>query len=137
MRIIAQVRSTRASHQASCSTSGHTKVLALPAKVGAPGSEVNGGELLMLAVATCFCNDIYREAARLNVQVDAVEVEAEADFEGIGQAASQIRYCARIASPASPSELAALLEQTDAVAEIHNTIRKGVPVMRVPWESAD
>jgi uncharacterized OsmC-like protein len=87
----------------------------------------------MLALATCYCNDIYREAARLGIPVEEVEVEARADFAGIGLAATNITYRARVTSPAS-EEVAALLRQTDAVAEVHNTVRSGVNVTQVRWE---
>jgi uncharacterized OsmC-like protein len=36
---------------------------------------------LFLALATCYCNDIYREAAKRNIKVDSVEVEVEGTFE--------------------------------------------------------
>jgi uncharacterized OsmC-like protein len=87
----------------------------------------------MLALATCYCNDIYREAARLKIEVDSVEVEATADFEGVGLAASNIHYRARVSSPASEEEVTALLRETDAVAEVHNTVRSGVAVQLLPW----
>jgi uncharacterized OsmC-like protein len=87
----------------------------------------------MLALATCYCNDIYREAARLKIEVDSVEVEASADFEGVGLAASNIRYRARVSSPASEEEVTALLRETDAVAEVHNTVRSGVAVQLLSW----
>ena len=89
---------------------------------------MNGGEFLMLALATCYCNDLYREAARLGVPVDAVEVEASASFPGIGLAATDISYRAKVSSPATAAEIAALLRATDVVAEVHNTVRSGVPV---------
>ncbi len=82
----------------------------------------------MLALATCYCNDLYREAERLNVPVDAVVVEASADFPGIGLAATNIRYEVTVSSPAKPEEVADLVRQTDAVAEVHNTIRAGAAV---------
>ena len=44
----------------------------------------------MLALATCYCNDIYRETARPKVEVTAVEVEASADFDGVGVSAKNI-----------------------------------------------
>jgi uncharacterized OsmC-like protein len=94
------------------------------------GSSVNGGEFLMLALATCYCNDLYREAARLQIGIDSVEVEASADFEGIGLAAANIRYRAKVVSLSSDADVARLLQETDAVAEIHNTLRTGVAVLR-------
>jgi hypothetical protein len=82
----------------------------------------------MLALATCYCNDLFREATRLGIPIVAAEVEASAEFPGIGLAATNIRYRATIESSASPVEVARLLRETDAVAEVHNTVRTGVPV---------
>lgn len=89
---------------------------------------MNGGEFLMLALATCFCNDLYREAERLGIPLDAVEVEATASFPGTGLAATNIHYRASVTSAASASSIADLLRQTDAVAEVHNTLRTGTSV---------
>jgi hypothetical protein len=63
--------------------------------------------------------------------LDGVEVEASADFDGIGLAATNIRYRAKVQSPAPAEAIAELLRQTDAVAEVHNTLRAGVPVERI------
>lgn len=86
----------------------------------------------MLALATCYCNDIYREAARLGIQVDGVSVEATAEFAGVGLAATNVRYRAVIDSPAPAGDIARLLRETDGVAEVHNTLRAGVPVDLIP-----
>jgi hypothetical protein len=67
--------------------------------------------------------------------VTAVEVEAMAEFQGVGLAATDVRYRTRVSSPASEEEIAKLIRETDAVAEVHNTIRGGVSVSLVPWES--
>lgn len=86
----------------------------------------------MLALATCYCNDLYREAARLEIPIDGVTVEATADFPGVGLAAEHIRYRAVIQSSAPAERVAQLLRETDAVAEVHNTIRSGVAVELEP-----
>lgn len=112
-------------------TGDASRVVSIPARADAPGSAVNGGELLMLALATCYCNDLYREAARLGIAVDGVEVEADATFAGVGLAASDIRYRVRVDSPADAATIADLIRCTDAVAEVHNTVRSGVPVALV------
>ena len=93
---------------------------------------MNGGEFLMLALATCYCNDLFREAATLGMTIESVEVEASAEFAGIGLAATNITYRAKVSSPASAAQIAELLRITDAVAEIHNTVRSGVPVTLEP-----
>ena len=82
----------------------------------------------MLALATCYCNDLYREAQRLGISVESVEVEASATFAGVGLAASNITYRARVESPEPTSRISDLLRVTDAVAEVQNTIRSGAPV---------
>jgi organic hydroperoxide reductase OsmC/OhrA len=110
------------------STGGSSQSLSVPPKPSGQGSNVNGGEFLMLALATCYCNDLYREAARLGVLIESVEVEASAEFPGVGLAATNISYRANLSSPATPAQIAELLRVTDAVAEIHNTVRAGVPV---------
>jgi uncharacterized OsmC-like protein len=137
VKISATVRNTGTSHQVDVATAGTAKPLQVPAKRGAPGSDVNGGEFLMLALATCYCNDVYREASRQGIPVGSVEVEATADFEGVGLAAANIRYRARVSSPAGTDRIEALLRATDAVAEVHNTLRAGVPVQLVPWADGE
>ena len=89
----------------------------------------------MLALATCYCNDLYREAAQLGIPIDSVEVEAHADFDGVGLAAKNIRYRARIDSSAPLARIEELLRRTDTVAEVHNTVRAGVAVSLVPWST--
>jgi organic hydroperoxide reductase OsmC/OhrA len=132
VKISAVVRNASSRHEVVVSTGDSEQSLAVPAKSSGRGSSVNGGEFLMLALATCYCNDLYREAARLGLHIDSVEVEASAEFPGIGLAATDISYRARVASPASAAEIAQLLRTTDAVAEVHNTVRSGVPVTFKP-----
>jgi organic hydroperoxide reductase OsmC/OhrA len=133
MRISALVRNASGAHEVTVTTARASQSIAIPCKPGGAGSAVNGGELLMLALATCYCNDIYREATHMQLPIELVEVEAQADFEAAGLAASNITYQARVESPASDDEIDALLERTDAVAEVHNTLRAGAAVVRRTW----
>lgn len=132
MIISAIVRNTACTHDTEVRTGDAARTLAVAAKAQGRGSSVNGGEFLMLALATCYCNDLFREAARLGIAIDSVEVQASADFEGIGLAARNVRYRARVESPAPASQIQQLLQETDAVAEVHNTLRAGVPVSLLP-----
>lgn len=131
MQISASVHHSSAGHDTVVRTGDASHALSIPARADAPGSAVNGGELLMLALATCYCNDLYREAARLGIAIDGVEVEAMARFDGIGLAARDIRYRVRVDSPADAASVSDLIHCTDAVAEVHNTVRAGVPVALV------
>lgn len=128
MRVTAMVRNGASGHEVVVATDQASRALAIPAKAAGRGSAVNGGELLVLALATCYCNDLYREADRLGISIDGIEVEAHADFDGPALAARDIHYTASVRSPAPAERIEALLRETDAVAEIHNTVRKGVAV---------
>jgi uncharacterized OsmC-like protein len=132
MEISAVVTNTASGHAVSVRTAATARSLAIPAKSTGRGSAVNGGEFLMLALATSYCNDLYREAERLGIPIDEVQVEAVAEFAGIGLSATDIRYRAQVKSPAPASDIARLLRETDAVAEVHNTVRAGVPVRLLP-----
>lgn len=92
------------------------------------GSSVNGGELLMLALATCFCNDIYREAKKKNVTISGVEVVVTGEFGAEGEAGKNFQYNAKVQSNAAPEVIEELLVHTDKVAEIQNTLRRGVEI---------
>jgi organic hydroperoxide reductase OsmC/OhrA len=60
MEISANLQNGRGAHRASVSTAGSAQQVAIPPKDSGQGSAVNGGELLMLALATCYCNDLSR-----------------------------------------------------------------------------
>lgn len=133
MQIHALVRNAPGKHEAIVATAGTEQHVPVPAKTSGHGSAVNGGEFLMLALATCYCNDLYREAAKRNIVVQAVEVQASAEFAGVGLAATGITYRAKVQSPAPAAVIAELLRETDAVAEVHNTLRAGAPVELLAW----
>ena len=128
MQITATVVSSTERHEARVRTGQTSQALRVARKEGGPGSSINGGEFLMLALATCFCNDLYREAARLGIPIQGAEVEASGEFPAIGLAATNISYRAKVHSSAPAADVERLLRETDAVAEVHNTIRSGVPV---------
>ena len=128
MKISANVRNSFGTHEASVQTNDNRQQLAIAPKAGGFGSSVNGGELLFLALATCYCNDIYREAARRGIAVEQVEVTVEGDFEAEGAPAANIVYHAKVAAKATKEEIESLIRDTDRVAEIQNTLRAPIPV---------
>jgi uncharacterized OsmC-like protein len=98
-----------------------------PAKSGY-GSGANGGELLFLALAASYCNDIYREAGRQGITVESVEVEVKGDFDSESSPASNIIYSAIVKAKAKRDVIIELMNLTDKVSGIQNTLRTGVPV---------
>jgi organic hydroperoxide reductase OsmC/OhrA len=128
MQIAATVVSSVGRHEVTVRTGEMSQSLPVAPKGNGPGSSINGGEFLMLALATCYCNDLFREAARLGIPIQGAEVEASGEFQGVGLAASNITYRAKVQSTAPPGDIQRLLRETDGVAEVHNTVRSGVPV---------
>ena len=128
MKIIARVDNSEGQHLVTLTTNDHTHSIIIPAKSSGFGSSANGGELLFLALATCYCNDIYREAAKRNIKVEKVEVEVNGDFGSDGESAQNVAYSAKVHANGTEDEIRALMEYTDTVAEIQNTLRALTPV---------
>ena len=129
MTISAVIKSGTDKHDVVVTTAGNDKTLAIPGKAVGGGSAINGGELLFAALATCFCNDVYREAAKREWVLQSVEVTVTGEFGKEGEPGSNIRYTAQVEAPAlSKEQIDELITYVDTVAEVHNTLRKGVEV---------
>jgi uncharacterized OsmC-like protein len=127
LNISARVTSAGGTHAASVETNSVVRSVPIPAKAQGAGSSVNGGELLFLALATCFCNDVYREAAKRDLVIDRVEVDVNGEFDEDG-VARNIRYRTEIAADAPRDQLSNLVRYVDQIAEIHRAVRTGTPV---------
>jgi organic hydroperoxide reductase OsmC/OhrA len=129
MKITASVKSAYQKHDVQVETEGNGKSISITPKREGFGSSVNGGELLFLALATCFCNDLYREASKRKVTIDSVDVTVSGEFGGEGEPARNIAYEVDVKSQdLSGGEIADLISYVDKVAEIHNTLRRGITV---------
>lgn len=135
MKIKAHVQNSEGRHQVTLRTNDNVHHLSIPPKSTGFGSSANGGELLFLALATCYCNDIYREAAKRGIKVEHVEVEVEGDFGAEGEPAKNVTYRAKIAAQASEAEIRELMSHTDRVAEIQNTLRVETPITLIAVEA--
>ena len=135
MKIMARVDNARGRHAVTVRTNDLARELAIAPKTEGLGSSVNGGELLCLALATCYCNDLYREAGKRGIEIHRVEVEAEAVFGPEGAAAERIAYHARVTARSSHQEIIDLMRHTDTVAEIQNTLRRACPVVLTGTEA--
>src|SRR6266516_2740961 len=128
MNISAHVLNSQGKHEVTLSTNGQNHSIAIPPKPSGFGSSANGGELLFLALATCYCNDIYREAAKRGMQVEHVEVDVEGQFGAEGEPATHVTYRAKVVARAAEAEIRELMQHTDTLAEIQNTLRVQTPV---------
>lgn len=135
MKITASVQNSAARHHVSIATNDHAHSLEIPPRPSGFGSSANGGELLFLALATCYCNDIYREAAKRGIQVVQVEVSVDGEFDAEGAPARDVAYRARVTAQTSEAQILDLMTHTDRVAEIQNTLRLGMPVTLAAMEA--
>ena len=135
MKISARVENSRDNHQVTLRTNDSVHSIHIPSKATGYGSSVNGGELLFLALASCYCNDIYREAAKRNIKVEKVEVSVDGDFGAEGEPAKNVTYRARVFAQAGEDEIREMMRFTDTVAEIQNTMRTGTPVVLTEIEA--
>ncbi len=127
MNITAQVVNRQASHTVVLKTGAHELSIPIPPKPDGYGSLASGGELLLLALATCYCNDLYREARKRGLTIDGVEVEVMGEFSE-GEAAQNIRYRASVLSQSPKEKVYELMTYTDSIAEIQSTLRKSAEV---------
>jgi organic hydroperoxide reductase OsmC/OhrA len=67
--ISAAVESRPRQHRVMLTTAGKSHSLEIAPRSSGFGSSASGGELLCLALATCYCNDLYREAAKRSIEV--------------------------------------------------------------------
>jgi organic hydroperoxide reductase OsmC/OhrA len=128
MRISAGVQSSRGQNHITLATNDQAHSIQIAPKATGFGSTANGGELLFLALATCYCNDIYREAAKRGVSVERVEVEVTGEFGAEGEPARNVTYGAKVWAHAPDQTIRDLMSHTDRVAEIQNTLRTGAAV---------
>src|SRR5947209_18353300 len=76
---------------------GHrTLTVDRPEQGGGMGLGFNGGELLLLAIGGCYCNDIFRDAAKLGMGIKSVQVDVEARWGGERVCARHRTYRSRV-----------------------------------------
>ena len=93
----------------------------MPAKVGGDETAPTPGVLGRGALASCLTIGIAAWAARLDVPLDALEVEVQADFDARGELGmgdvpagySEVRYRVSIESPAGKEKIDQLLDMAE------------------------
>jgi organic hydroperoxide reductase OsmC/OhrA len=109
-------------------SNGRTVTIDRTAAAGGMGIGFNGGELLLLAVGACYCNDLFREAQRLNIDVKSADIEVECDWGGEPVRANNLALTVKIQGAAPKQQLEELVRHVDRVAEIPNSLRLGTNV---------
>ena len=101
------------------------------------GSSISGGEILFLAIATCYCNDLYREGKKLGIEVDSVEVDVDGDFMAAGEPATNVNCRIKVTARSSEDEIRKLVAHTDTIAEIPMSLRNGTSITLTDVEAIE
>jgi putative redox protein len=99
-----------------------------PAAAGGGGIGFNGGQLLYAAIAGCYSNDLYREAATMGVPLRRVAITVDGDFPRRGEPSTPITVDLEVEGDAPEDRLHELVRLVDTIAEIPNTIRGATPI---------
>lgn len=129
MKFSARVQNSEGRHEVLMRRGDNEQSIVIAPNPAGFGSSASGGELLFLALATCYCNDLYREAGKRGIKVESIEVEVDGNFEAPGAPATNVTYRARVIAQASEADIEELMMITDTVAEIQNTLRMETPVV--------
>ena len=99
-----------------------------PTAAGGGGLGFNGGQLLYMAIAACWSNDLYRAAATMGIELDGVELTVDGDFPARGAGSTPITVDLVVRSAAPEAKLNELIAEVERVAEIPRAIRDGAPI---------
>jgi uncharacterized OsmC-like protein len=99
-----------------------------PPAAGGGGLGFNGGQLLYMAIAACWSNDLYREAATMGIDLDGVEITVDGDFPARGSGSTPITVDVVIRSAAPEPRVRELIAEVERVAEIPRAIREATAI---------
>jgi uncharacterized OsmC-like protein len=128
MKISAAIKSKLNWLETIVETNGESKTIAIAPGVDGYGSSLKGGELLLVSLATCYCNNIHREAIKRELPVAVVEVIFTGEFEVEGEPGANSQYKVNVWSGASQNEIETLINYTDTIAVVQNILRKGLSI---------
>ena len=100
MKIRASVKNYENNNEVVLQTNDNIHSIKIPPRANGSGSSANGGELLFLSLAACYTNDIYREASKMDIKVEMVEVEVSGEFGSEGEPATNINYNVKVTANA-------------------------------------
>ncbi len=115
----------------------HSFAVGLTEKYGGTGTDVNPGMLGRAALASCLALGIALWAVRMDVVLDALTVEVEADFDVRGELGiservfpgyAAMRYTVDVTSRAPESEVRAMLDVALRTSSWVDNLARAVPV---------
>jgi uncharacterized OsmC-like protein len=123
-----ELRSVDGGPTAVASSGPYSVLTDRPASAGGRGLGFSGGQLLYAAIAGCYSNDLYREAATLGFALSRVAITVDGDFPKRAEPSTPISVDIELEGDAPEGRLRELVQLVDTIAEIPNSIRGATPV---------
>jgi len=95
---------------------------------GRSGEGATYGELLCLAVAGGYADELLQEAERCGIRIDRLHISVEAEAENGGRKAGNLAISVRVETNADEHVIMDLIEHTDRVSEVLKSLRLGTSV---------
>jgi putative redox protein len=105
-----------------------TITIGRPEGVGGDGLGYSGGQVLVLAVGTCFYNNLYYAADERGINIRSVELEVSSGWTEEPKVSSGIVINAKVEADASPADIEELIHQANHVSTVSNSVRQGTTV---------
>ncbi|MBL8091083.1 MAG: OsmC family protein [Anaerolineales bacterium] len=87
-------------------------------------SNINGGELLFMALAISYCNAICSKAEEDDIALEKFEIEIYGEFEDKGKEVKGITCEVKVKAKGDTKRIHELFKGAHAMAEIQNTIKR-------------
>ena len=100
-----------------------------PVENGGDGLGYNGGQVLVLAVGTCFYNDLYDAADERGIKIRSIELEIRSGWAGDPVISSGIEISAKVEAEATTAEIEEMVHHVSTISTISNTVRQGTAVL--------
>ena len=105
-----------------------TITIDLPQDEGGQGLGFSGGELLLLAIGSCYCNDLHRAAARSGISLDSIDLTVSAKWSDKPLQLTDAHVSIRTKTAKCAVDLHQLIKQVDVATSVANSLRSGARI---------
>lgn len=106
----------------------HTVTIDRPQAAGGQGLGYGGGQLLLLSVGACYCNNLFYAAEERGLTIKSVAIEVTGRWTEEPMVSEGIVISPKVEAEASEAEILDLMTHANDVSTVGNSLRQGVSV---------
>ena len=125
---IAKIRTISGMQSAVGWSGNQTITIGRSKDVGGDGIGYSGGQVLVLAVGTCFYNNLFYAADQRNIKIRNVELEVVSRWTEEPMVSSGIQINAKVEAEANSDEIQELILYASQASTVSNSVREGITV---------